>query len=77
MLNVSWEVGSDSESVLMTSLVLSNSDSSSTRHSSSDLELNSVVQWLAASSLTLLIKDPTLVGAVVAVVPDGVSVVGV
>jgi len=45
LLDVSWEVGLDSESVLVTSDVLCNSDSSSSSHLGSDLESLVVVEW--------------------------------
>lgn len=44
-------------------------------HSGSDLELNIIVVKWGSRSLTSLIDDPTLVGTVVAVPEDNVSVV--
>lgn len=77
MLVVGWEVSSHSESVLIRSDVLSDFDSSCTRHLGSDLELTSVSEWLLGHDLSSLVKPPALAEIVVTVVEDDVSVVGV
>jgi len=45
--------------------------------SRSDLEFNSISEWLSWVSDTGSVEGPSLVGTVVAVVEDGMSVVGV
>jgi len=61
----------------MSSNMLSVEECSSSFHSRSELELDSVVEWLSWPGLVLLIDPPGLAETVVAVVVDDVSVVGV
>jgi len=67
----------NSESVLVSTNMLFDSEGLSASHKGSDLELSSISEWLSSQGLTGLIEDPSLVGTVVAVVEDNVSVVSV
>jgi len=75
LLVVSWVVVSDSESVLVSSNVLVPEEGSVSDHSSLDLELNTVTKWVWWVLVSNSVNEPTLVGTVVALPPDHVSVV--
>ena len=77
LVGLEWHVILDSQSILMSSNMLSVEECSSSFHSRSELELDSVVEWLSWPGLVLLIDPPGLAETVVAVVVDDVSVVGV
>jgi len=66
----------DNESVLVTTDVGVPGKSSASGHSGSELELSSV-EWMSSVGLTGLVEGPSLVGTVVAVPEDNVSVVSV
>lgn len=76
LLVVVWIVVLDSESILVVSDVLSEVQGSLVgEHSRSDLELNSRSKWLNWVVNSLLVEVPSLVGSIVAVVPNGPSLV--
>lgn len=75
LLNVSWVVVLDSESVLMASDVLSIDNSSVVSHSRSNLELLTATEWVSWEVNALSGDEPSLVGTVVASPEDNVSVV--
>jgi hypothetical protein len=68
-----WVVVSDSESVLVTTDVFMPEDSSVGFHSRSDLELNTVSQWVSWVLNALGVNDPSLMVLGVAVFPGDVS----
>ena len=72
---VIWVVILDSKSVLLCSNILGVEECSSFLHSASNLELNSGSKWLLWIVNSLSVDGPCLVSTVVALVPDGVSVV--
>lgn len=71
----SWEIVSDSESELVSTDVFTPEEGSVGSHSRSDLEFDSILEWLLWIFNTLLINVPGLVEAVVAVPPGDVLVV--
>jgi len=52
-------------------------EGSSVSHSGSDLELSTISEWVSWVVVSLSVNHPSLVGTVVALVPDNVSVVRV
>lgn len=74
LLLVIWVEVLDSESILVSTNVLSRVKSSVLIHSGSDLELDSGSQWLLWILNGFLVNPPSLVGTVMALVPDQVSV---
>ena len=77
MVAVEGLVVLDSQSVLMSSNVLVDRQGSVVTHLGSDLESDSVVEWLSSPVDVLLIDVPALVETVVAVPEDNMSVVSV
>jgi len=77
LLVVLWVVISDSESVLVSSNMLVPEEGSVRGHSRLDLELNTITKWVWWVSVTDSINVPSLVGTIVALPPDNVSVVRV
>jgi len=77
LLFVGWVVVLDSESELVSANVLVPEESSVSAHSGLDLELDTAGHWLFWVCVGLEVNHPSLVGAVVALVPDGVSVLRV
>jgi hypothetical protein len=68
----------DSKSELVATDVLVPEEVSATRHVGSDVEPDAVTQWLSVGWLSRNGSDsPSLVGTIVAVPPDDMSVVGV
>lgn len=68
----------DSESELVASDVLVPEEVLATSHVGSDVELDAVSQWLSVGWLSINGNDfPALVGTIVAVPPDDMSVVGI
>lgn len=61
----------------MSTDVCADSEGSLLWHSGSDLELNSVSVWLSWVSDSMSVEEPSLVGSVVTVPEDNMSVVGV
>ena len=68
-------MGSDSQSVLMSSNVLTEEQGLVTFHLRSNLELDSTSQWLSWISISMSVNSPCLVLAIVALVPVNVSLV--
>jgi len=77
LLSVPWLAVLDSQSELVSSDVLVPEEGSLRSHSSLELELDSIFQWLSWPALVSLVNPPGLVETVVAVVEDDVSVVSV
>lgn len=67
----------DSESVLVSTNMLMNRESSSAGHSRSDLESLTIWKWLFGVAVCFLVDEPSLVESIVAVVEDHISSVGV
>lgn len=72
-----WLVVLNSNSILVASNMLMPRKCSSTTHSGSELELDSIVQWLSWIGNGSLVNPPTLVGTIVAVPEDNMPVVSV
>ena len=77
LLVLGWVVVSDSESELVSSDVLVVEEGSVVWHHRSDLELDTGSQWVLWIVNSSSVDPPSLVGVVVALVPDDVSVVSV
>lgn len=60
LLDVIWVEVLDSESILLSSNVFSNVESSSRLHLSSDLELDTLLEWIFWEFNTLSVKEPSL-----------------
>ena len=74
---VTWVVVLDSESVLVSTNVLVPEEGSLGVHSSLDLELDTISQWVSSEVEWSSVNEPGLVGAVVAFPPDDLVVVSV
>jgi len=70
-----WVVVSDSESVLLSSDVLGEEEGAVVLHLRLNLELDSVIEWLVWISPSDLVNGPSLVGTIVAIPEDSMSVV--
>lgn len=77
LLDVFWEVVSDSKSILTCTDVLSIEDSSVGLHDRFDLELDTILKWVLRESDTRLVDIPLLVETIVAWIEDGVLLVSV
>lgn len=75
LVNVLWVSVSDSQSILMSTDVFSGVEGSSVLHSGSDLESDSISEWVSWEDNSLLGKGPGLVSTIVAWVEDNMSVV--
>ena len=75
MLLIAWVVVSDSESVLLSTNVLVPVESSSACHRCLELELNSIFKWCFRNLVSFLVKEPSLVEAIVASPPGNLLVV--
>lgn len=73
--SVPWLVVLNSKSELVSTDVLVPEEGSLRSHSSSELELDIISEWLSWPGLGSLIDEPSLVETIVAVVEDHVSVV--
>jgi hypothetical protein len=77
LLVLPWCIISNSDSVLVSTNMFSYLKGSIFRHSSSDSKSKTIVVWESGSLLTILVEPPALVGTVVAVPEDYVSVISV
>jgi len=75
--SVIWVGVLDSESELVSTDVLSVEEGSVGWHQTLDLELDSISEWISWEVRSSWVEPPSLVSAVVAFVPNNISVVGV
>ena len=77
LLVISWLVTLDSQVVSVTTIVVSDDESSSVSSVGSQLESDSISKWLGSVETSSLVDEPGLVKTVMAVPEDDVSVVSV
>ena len=74
---VVWVVVLDSESVVSSTNIFVVSDSSSCLHLRPDLELDIILEWIFWEVNSLGVNSEALVGSIVAVPEDSVSMLGI